>query len=128
MLRSGPLAENGFQASDQIADIDRLAKKGQSAAAKGSIPGAFILVGGYEDHRRMAAASIELALQLDAGQTGHFHIYDDAVDARLLLRLQKMLGGCEQAAFVTEGHDEIIHGFTDGWIVVDDGNDGNGGQ
>lgn len=127
-LRSGPLAENGFQASDQIADIDRLAKKSQSAAAQGRIPGAFILVGGYEYHRRMAATPVQLALQLYAGQTGHFHIHDDAVDARLLLRLQKMLGRCKQAAFVTEGHDEIIHGFADSGIVVDDGNDGNGGN
>jgi len=53
---------------------------------------------------------------------------DDAVDARLLLRFQEFFGRSKQAAFVTKGHDQIIHGFANGGIVVDDSNDGNGGQ
>ncbi len=45
---SGRPGENGFKASDQTDDIDRLTEKGQSAAVQGRIPGALILIGGDE--------------------------------------------------------------------------------
>lgn len=64
--RSGLRSENRFQASHQFADIDRLAQKGEGAAAQGGVAGAVILVGGHENHGRMLAAPVQFTLQFDA--------------------------------------------------------------
>ena len=115
------MTECGLKATDELFDIDRLAEEGESAAVHGSFPCALIFVGGHEDHRWALRKPVQFSLQLDPAKAGHLHIDEHAVDCRAWFEGEKLLRRRKQAAVVATGLDEVIHRFSDGVVVIDDG-------
>lgn len=71
---------------------------------------------------------VQFSLQLDPTEAGHLHIDEHAIDYGSRFEGEKLFRRGEQLALVTAGLDEIIHGFTDGLVVVYDGYGRDWGQ
>jgi hypothetical protein len=115
------VTERRLKATDQFLDIERLAEKGEGAAVDRRIARPLILVRGDKDHRGTARMLVQFSLQLDPTETRHLHIDEHAIDCGSRFEGEKLFGRRERPALVTAGLDEVIHGFTNGLVVVDDG-------
>jgi hypothetical protein len=113
--------DDRLQATDQLPDIDRLAEKSEGATIDCRIARPLILVRRDEDHRRSARLLVQFSLQLDPAETRHLHIDEHAIDFRSWFKGEKFFSRLEQPALVAARLDQVIHGFKDSLVVVDNG-------
>lgn len=118
-----------FETLDKLVEIDRLAKKRERTAVHGCRPRSFVLIGRHEDHRRlMVSLCIQYGLQFDAAQARHFDVDQHTVDPGAIAIGEKVFRRRIQSALVAARRNEIVKGFADRPIVVNDGYDGCFGQ
>jgi len=113
-----------IEAVDQRVVVEGLVEEADRACA--SHPGFDASLGGgrYEDHGHPMAARGQLTLQLDATQSRHLHIGDQARRRVGLFGLQEVLGRGKSDRVVAERAHQTEHRLAHGRIVIDDGNHG----